>query len=107
MYVAGGTGIVGSGITVALLKAGAKVWISSRDENKIRDFKLSLPERLREKLIGVKGEVTVEKDIVQIRDIILNQDTKIDHVVSALGNLNFYSEYVNIGNVSLYISSRS
>lgn len=84
-YVAGGTGIVGSGITVELLKAGAKVWISSRDENKIRDFKQTLPEKLREKLIGVRGSPSDEKDIAQIRDLILTQDGKIDHVVSSLG----------------------
>ena len=84
-YVAGGTGIVGSGITLALLKAGAKVWISSRDENKIREFKQTLPEKLREKIIGVRGSPSDEKDIGQIRDIILSQDGKIDHVFSSLG----------------------
>lgn len=88
--MAGGTGIVGSGIAEALLKAGAKVWISSRDETKINEFKLSLPEKLRDKLSGIKGEVTVENDIVRIRDTILKQDAKIDHVISSLGILCHY-----------------
>jgi hypothetical protein len=70
-----------------LLKAGAKVYISSRDENKIKQLKNSVPENLREKLVGIRGSPSDEKEISQIRDIILNKEGKIDHVFSSLGKL--------------------
>jgi short-subunit dehydrogenase len=76
---------VGSGIAKALLNAGAKVWISSRDEKRLRDFKESLPENLKSKLDYVKGEVSSEADCIRIRDHILKEDKKINHVVSSLG----------------------
>lgn len=85
VYVAGGSGIVGWGIAEAFLKAGAKVYISSRDQKKLDNIKKKLSENLKERLVGIKGSASDEKDIVAIKDAILAQDKKIDHVVSAIG----------------------
>lgn len=68
-----------------MLKAGAKVYVSSRDENKIKQLKNSVPEKLRDKLVGISGSPSDDKEISQIRDIILNKEGKIDHVFPSLG----------------------
>ena len=69
--MAGGSGIVGWGIAEAFLKAG---YISSRDQKKLDIIKKKLPENLRERLVGIKGSASDEKDIVAIKDTILAQD---------------------------------
>jgi NAD(P)-dependent dehydrogenase (short-subunit alcohol dehydrogenase family) len=85
-YVAGGAGTVGRGIVEALLKEEAKVWISSRDENRLNEIKNSLPVGLRSNLHTIKSEIDTEVDCARVRDEILRVDKQINHVVSSLGN---------------------
>ncbi len=84
-FIAGGTGIVGGGIAVELLKNGCKVWVSSRNESKLIQFKDNLQDDLKTNLGTIKGEVETETECEKIRDYILSVDNKIDYVVSSLG----------------------
>jgi short-subunit dehydrogenase len=69
----------------ALLNEGAKVWISSRDENRLNEIKNSLPEAIRTNLNTIKSEIDTEADCARVRDEILRVDKQINHVVSSLG----------------------
>jgi NAD(P)-dependent dehydrogenase (short-subunit alcohol dehydrogenase family) len=80
-----GVGVVGSGVALQTLKHGAKVWVSSRSEKRLDEFKMWIPENLRKNLGLIKGEIDTEKGADAVRDEILSKDKKINHVVSSLG----------------------
>jgi hypothetical protein len=67
------------------LKHGAKVWVSSRSQQKLDEFKNWLPENLRSKVGMIKGEIDTEKGAAAVRDEILSKEKQINHVVSSLG----------------------
>ena len=67
------------------MKNGAKVWISSRDQAKLDEFKNGLSEEIRSNVGLIRSELSKESDAINIRDQILNEDKKITNVVSSLG----------------------
>jgi NAD(P)-dependent dehydrogenase (short-subunit alcohol dehydrogenase family) len=85
VFVAGGCGTVGSGIALALLNEGAKVWVASRSAEKLEQIKSTVPEQLRSQLSLAKYDVSQESECIKLRDEILTQDKKINHVFSSLG----------------------
>ncbi len=83
--VAGGTGIVGSGIVSQLVQQGAKCWIPTRDEARFNELKKSIPNSFHSNLAFVQADLNKESDGVKLRDEILSKDGKINHVVSSIG----------------------
>ena len=63
----------GSGITRSLLESGHKVWISSRNEVKLNEFKNSLPSNLQERLRTIVSEISDEASCAAVRDRILSE----------------------------------
>ena len=57
-YVAGGCGIVGSGIVGSLLQNGAKCWVSSRDTARLDELKKSIPSEFHSNLGLLKADVS-------------------------------------------------
>ena len=68
-----------------LLKNGAKVWVSSRDNNKLNEFKNGLPTELQLNVGLINSQLSTESDAIKIRDQILSTDGKVTNVFSALG----------------------
>ncbi len=85
MVFIGGSGIIGSGCVREFLKAGAKVWITSRDWSRLEEIKLNLTQDEQSRLGALVGSFTSDQECERIRDHILDTDKKIDHVVAALG----------------------
>ncbi len=84
--VAGGTGIVGSGIVSALVQNGAKCWIPSRSEAKFDALKQTISAQFHSHLSLFKADLSSESDGVALREEILRQDGKLHHVVSSNSN---------------------
>jgi len=68
-----------------LLEQGYKVWISSRNESRLNDFKNSLPSNLQERLRTIVGEISDESACAAVRDKIISEDKIVHHVITALG----------------------
>ena len=83
--MAGGTGIVGSGIVGSLIQNGAKCWVSSRDSSRLDDLKKSIPTEFHSNLGLIKADVSKENECVQVRDEILKKDGKLNHVIASIG----------------------
>jgi len=80
-----GSGIIGAACAKEFLRAGAKVWISSREAKKLEEFKHSLTADEQKRLGTIVGHLNSEQECAKILNHILEHDKKIDHVVSALG----------------------
>ena len=83
--VAGGCGIVGSGIVASLLNNGAKCWIPSRSDAKFEELKKSLPISLHSQIEMRKVNLCNENETQQLREEILRKDGKLNHVVVSVG----------------------
>ena len=84
VYIAG-SGSVAFGCVKEFLKSGAKVWITSRDWNRLDEIKLNLTPVESGRFNALVGSFASDIDCERIRDHILAIDKKIDHVVAALG----------------------
>ena len=84
VYIAG-SGIIGSACVKEFIKAGAKVWITSRDWNRLEEIKNSLTLNEQKNLGLQVGKLTSDLECEKIRDHILAHDKKVDHVVVAFG----------------------
>lgn len=84
-FVAGGTGIVGSGAVAALLANGAKCWVAARSDAKFESLvKLVRPED-RANLNLVKADLSNESECQRVKERILFQEGKLNHVVVSIG----------------------
>ena len=81
-----GSGVIGSGCAKEFLKAGAKVWITSRDWNRLDEIKMNLTHEEKSRLGSLVGSFVSDQECEKIRDHILSKEEKIDHVVVALGS---------------------
>ena len=83
--VSGGSGIVGSGITVEFLKQGAIVWAPLRNEQRFDELKSVTPKDLHGNLRFYKSDLGSEQDFDGLKAEILKKDGKLNHVVSCFG----------------------
>ena len=83
--VAGASGIVGSGITLAFLKEGAKVWAPLRNEQRFEELKALIPKELHEGLRYTQTDLLQEADYQILKNEILQKDGKLNHVVVTIG----------------------
>jgi NAD(P)-dependent dehydrogenase (short-subunit alcohol dehydrogenase family) len=86
VLVAGGTGNVGTHLTRELLVAGAQVVVPSRSNDKLGHLRQALAPDLRERLIGLEGDIADPGDSARVR----NQAERLaggpmDAVVASLG----------------------
>ena len=93
-FVAGGCGIVGSGIVESLVKNGAKCWVASRDVSRLDTLKQLIPADLHDNLSLVNADISKESECVRLRDEIIKKDGKLNHVVASIGG------WRTIGNLS-------
>ena len=86
IYVAGGAGIVGSGIVRLLVESGAKVWVSSRNEASLNILNQSIPDSLKGNLNTEKTNISNEIECLNLREKIISKSGRIDHVVASIGS---------------------
>lgn len=84
-FIAGGTGIVGSGAVKSLLSNGAKCWVAGRDVSKFDQLVDSIPNEHRDNLNLVKADLANEVECIRVRDKILRAEGKLNHVVASIG----------------------
>jgi NAD(P)-dependent dehydrogenase (short-subunit alcohol dehydrogenase family) len=84
--VAGGTGNVGSAIVRGLLTRGATVVVPSRSASKLERLDESHPPTIRQRLIGIAGNIGNERDAERIREESLERAGQLDAVVASLGS---------------------
>lgn len=84
-FVAGGTGIVGSGVVSQLLSQGAKVWVAGRNEAKFEALEQSVPAEYKSNLELIKANLSNEVDCIKVKDRILRTDGQLNHVVASIG----------------------
>ena len=83
--VAGGCGIVGSGIVASLLNTGAKCWVTARSDAKFEELKKSLPVSVHSQLEMRKVNLCNEAETQKLREEVLRKEGKLDHVVVSVG----------------------
>lgn len=86
MYVAGGAGIVGSGIVRNLIENGARVWVTSRNEANLNQLKAVIPDSLKSNLNLHKANVSNPSECEQVKNEIIKKENKIDHVIASIGS---------------------
>lgn len=84
-YVAGGYGIVGSGVVNSLLQSGAKCCVSGRSEKGFNELKSLVPAEHHGNLSFYKADLTNEAETARVRDEIVKKEGQINHVVVSVG----------------------
>lgn len=87
VLIAGGAGIIGSGIARAFIKRGATVIVPSRNKEnlqKLRDYVNG-----SDKLVTIDGDIGDEKEVLEIKKKVVDQFGSIDHLVTSLGTIIF------------------
>ncbi|KAK7108445.1 uncharacterized protein [Littorina saxatilis] len=82
--VAGGTGIVGSGIVRSMLKQGAKVIVATRSEGSYEQLRKTIPENLQDNLGCVVGDVSTEEGARDVFEKAVKKCRGIQHVVASI-----------------------
>lgn len=83
--MAGGCGIVGSGIVGSLAQNGAKVWVAARNESRFEELKKSVPEQFHSNLAFQIADLANETDCLRLKDKILGTDGQLNHLVASMG----------------------
>eukprot|EP01080_Neovahlkampfia_damariscottae_P009137 gene9137-1226_t len=91
VFVAGGSGTVGSGVTRALLNQGATVVVPSRSTESLQTLKEKyIRKEDAERLFTIQADIGNEKDILKVKEYVLKiaSENKVDfkHVVSSVGH---------------------
>lgn len=87
VLVAGGTGVVGSGVVQALLKQGAKVIVATRCMDRYSLLHKETNDDLRENLSGIEGDVSTEEGVKKIFECVtVGPDRGVKHVVTSVGS---------------------
>ncbi len=84
IFVAGGTGNVGRLLTGALLRAGARVAVSSRSEERLIRLREAVGADT-EQLVTIVGDISDDADGARIRSIALGKLRGLDTVFASLG----------------------
>ncbi|KAK7104029.1 17-beta-hydroxysteroid dehydrogenase 14-like isoform X2 [Littorina saxatilis] len=85
VFVAGGTGIVGSAVAKEVLQQGGKVTVSTRSQDSFNAFKGKLPAEVQGNVFGVVADIRTEEGVKKIFD----ETTKrapVQHVVACIGS---------------------
>lgn len=85
VLVAGGTGIVGSGIVYALVQNGAKCWVTSRMDQRLNELMKIIPSQFHSQIATYKVDMNNENEGLKLREEILSKEGKLNHVVSSIG----------------------
>lgn len=83
-FVTGATGALGKVVCKALLKNGVRVVASYRTEDRFNEL-VDFVGELKEKLNGIKGEVTDEKSVRNIFDKAIEMNGRIDFLLNIVG----------------------
>jgi len=84
-FIAGGCGIVGSGIVKNLAQTGAKCWVSARNETQIEELKKIVPAEFHSNLVPVTVDLNSEYEVTKLRERIIKTDGKLNHVITSIG----------------------
>lgn len=85
VFVAGGAGGVGEGIVRSLLKAGAIVFVASRQQERLEQLRERLAPVETDRLNGIVGDLGNFEKAETLRDQIMAQGNRLDAVVASLG----------------------
>ena len=85
VLVAGGAGEVGEGITRQLLRAGAKVIVPSRGEDKLNTLHDFLKDEDTFRLVTMVGSIGDPEGALVLRGHIQQEVGEVDHIVVSLG----------------------
>lgn len=85
VLVAGGTGTVGSGTVLSLLKQGVHVVVATRSQEKFEELRDITPDDVSKNLWMVKGDVSSRDGVMCVLEKATAGDKEIHHVVSSLG----------------------
>ncbi len=84
ILIAGGTGDIGRACAEQFLKAGAKVSITGRDQNKLDQLASELRQNGR-KVSVIKADVTDSKSVADMVETVIENYGGIDVLVNAFG----------------------
>lgn len=84
ILIAGGTGDIGRACAEQFLKAGAKVSITGRDQNKLDQLASELGQNGR-KVSVIKADVTDSKSVADMVETVIENYGRIDVLVNAFG----------------------
>lgn len=84
-FVAGGCGIVGSGVVSSLAQNGAKVWVAARNESRFDELRKTVPEQFHSNLAFQIADLANETDCLRLKDKILSTDGQLNHLVASMG----------------------
>lgn len=83
--VAGGTGGVGEGIVLSLLREGAKVIVPIRNEDKAAQLEAYVADIGFGELVMLSGELDTEENALKLRDAVHTIEKNLDLVVVSIG----------------------
>jgi NAD(P)-dependent dehydrogenase (short-subunit alcohol dehydrogenase family) len=83
--VAGGCGIVGSGIVKSLVEQGAKCCVSSRNEKSFDELKALVPGQFHSQLSFYKADLNKEENVLRLKEDILKREGALNHVIASIG----------------------
>lgn len=87
VLVAGGAGVVGSGIALKFLKEGKLVIVPSRRSEALEELKKQAVHELQQNLIAIHQTIDdQEQAAIHLKQEILEKYGHVDHVVSSLGS---------------------
>lgn len=84
VFVAGGAGAVGEGITRQFLRAGATVIAASRSASKLETLQRNV-QPVSDRLVPLPGHLSDEDGARALRQAIVERFGRLDHVVASLG----------------------
>ncbi|XP_076445786.1 uncharacterized protein LOC143283434 [Babylonia areolata] len=84
ILVAGGTGVVGSGVVLASLKQGAKVTVATRSYENFDDLQRCIPPQFHSELSFTVGDLKTEKGAKRVFCEATQKMGGVQHVVASL-----------------------
>ncbi|KAK7104028.1 uncharacterized protein [Littorina saxatilis] len=86
VLVAGGTGIVGSGTVISLLKQGAKVLVATRSLDKFCVLHDVVSDDVKANLSVVEGDLSTYDGVKRVFKKASTGEHSVNHVVASIGN---------------------
>jgi NAD(P)-dependent dehydrogenase (short-subunit alcohol dehydrogenase family) len=85
MLVTGGTGALGAAVALGVLRAGALVSVTYRDEREWRALADRAPQDARDRLDGVQADVTDGESVRHLVATVTTRHQRLDALVNAVG----------------------
>ncbi|XP_053402377.1 uncharacterized protein LOC128557874 [Mercenaria mercenaria] len=84
IFIPGGCGTVGTGLTRTFLQNGARVAVSSRTQERLDEFKKSMDQAFQSNIILIKEDVSSESGAKNALEALIKQGG-VQHVVACMG----------------------